>query len=322
MKRIIKMICVSAILMTVMTGCVPKNKNVVVTNYPVQFLFERLAGDRVNVQRIDKGSVPQRATIDPNYQEILKNADAIFYINELQPYWEMYRDVMSDNSKIEMVDLAEKSTLYRFQRYTTSEISGQVVTTESPYYDGIKPEDVDLYENDPFLWMDPLAMTSMARSIKDWLDVTYPDERKTFETRFNELEVELTDLQAHYNKLKSNHKPIRVVTMTPSFGNWQKSYNVEVYPMTISRYGVLPDETALQEIRTRIMADDVRYIAYEEGMPDDYVKLFNQLKTELDLKTINLSSVYTLTDAEMKDKQTYIYKMYQNLETLETIAAQ
>ncbi|QIK70211.1 zinc ABC transporter substrate-binding protein [Erysipelothrix sp. HDW6C] len=320
MKRFVTSIMAVTVLLLTLTGCVPKNKNVVVTSYPVEYLVRALAGDRVNIERLDVGANPQTSTVRDDYADVLANADVVFYINELQPYWELYRDELSDSKRsIELFDLAERSSLYTFNRYTTVEVDGSKHTLESPYYDTANFKSVDTYEKDPFLWMDPGAMTSMGRSIKDWLIEKYPDDAQQFEDRFAALEVELTNLQADYQKIRSNGKEYKIVTMTPSFGNWQRSFGIAVYPVSLSKYGVLPNEAMLNDIRTRIQQDGVKFIAYEEGMSEDQIKLYNQLKTELKLQEIKLSNLYTLSDKDVEEQFDYIIKMYQNLEALESM---
>ena len=320
MKRLIKSTLVVVMLTLMLTGCVPKNKNVVVTSYPLEYLVTTLAGDRVNVERLDVGSTPQTAQIRDDYKEVLEKADTMFYINEIQPYWEIYRDDIISNNKIEVIDMAERSSLYNFARFTTVTAANSTHVVESPYYDTPNFERVDVYDKDPFIWMDPLAMTSMARTIKDWLVATYPDDAAKFEDRFSKLEIELTSLQADFQQIKTPAVPIKIVTMTPTFGNWQKSFGVEVYPVTISKFGALPTEAMLNDIRTSIQTNNVKHIAFEEGMTEEQTALYNQLKTELSLTEIQLSNVYSLSEKDVAEQYDYIRIMYQNLETLKSIS--
>lgn len=318
MKKKIAAILSVLMLSMSLTACVPKKLNVMVTNYPVEFLVKRIAGDSVNVDNIAQGSTPQLATIRPSYDDLFEEADVLFYINELQPYFEMYSDELND-SKIELVDLAERSALYPFQRYTTIYSSDKEALIEEDYYDSQAFDITDTYDNDPMLWMDSIAMTSMARSIKDWLIEARSDDEKFFQKNFEDLEVELTQLQTNYQNIRDSETHLSFVSMTPSFGNWQRSFNLNVYPVSISKYGVLPSKEQLDVIRDRISKDGVLYIAKEENLPADYAKLYNQLKTELELEEIELSNIFTLSEKDKDDGYDYIDKMYQNLETLEAI---
>lgn len=314
MKKSILKLTVLLLILSVVSACVPRTRNVVVTNYPSQFLMERLAGNRVNIKRLDTGNIAQLATINEDYASIIKEADVLFYINELQPYWELYKDDITA-AKVQMIDLSERSAMYPFNRFTSVSVNDQKHYIESSYYEGLTI--ADSYSMDPFLWMDPLSTTSMARTMLDWLVSVYPDDEALFQENFDTLEIELVRLQADLQLLQNTTSPLRFVSVTPSFGNWQKSYNIGVYPLITSKYGVLPNEEELSIIRNRIMDDNVQFIAYEEGMSQDYIDLFNRIKIELDLTQIDLNNGFTLSAKDLESNNDYITKMYQNLETLE-----
>lgn len=313
-KNIVKLLSIS-LLMVSLTGCLRQTYEVVVTNYPVQFLVESIAKDRVNVTRLEEGSVAQRATIREDYEDILKKADVLFYINETQPYFELYEEELK-NMKGDKVDLSYYSKLYEFKRYHNVMVSDSRQTFESEYYETDLLDNADLYTDDPILWIDPIAMTSMGRSVLDYLVDRFPDQRTYFEANFEELEVDLVKLYADYQLLNTSNSIISFATMTPDYGNWQKSYGINVYPLTLSKYGVLPDEELLNVYREKIIDDGVRYIAYDDSLPDDYLKLFNKVKTELNLESIELHNLFTLTEKNIENNEDYIDLMYHNLDVL------
>lgn len=320
MKLKFRRCIVLLILLVSLTGCVPRVRNVLVTNYPTEYLMKELAGNRVNVSRLDIGNHIQTAVLVEDYKELIKKGDVIFYINELQPYWELAKDELTQ-AEIKMIDLSEFTSLYPFRRFTTLKAGdgGTSAIVEEDYYKGITPTMVDMYNQDPVLWVDPKTMTSMASTMKDWLVETYPDDASIFETNFERLKVEMVRLQADYSMLKETPSPIQLVTMSPSFGNWQKSFNISIFPVTLSKYGVLPNEEELTIIRERIINEGVEYIVFEEGMDASRLALFNQLKTELDLTEIKLSTLYNLSESDKGSNVNYLTKMYQNLETLEAL---
>ncbi len=317
MRHNLKKIILLLIMSFLVSACVPKVKTVLVTNYPTEYLMNELAGNRVKVVRLDNGSVPQTAKISNQYEMLIKDADVIFYINELQPYWELYKDEIN-SAKIQMIDLAERSSLYNFSRYSSVMVNQQKVTLELPYYEGITPETTDLYNKDPFLWMDPLAMNSIARTMLEWLIASYPDSKEAFQVNFDRLEVDLVRLQADFLKLNNNENTIKFATITPSFGNWQKSYGIEVFPIIMSKYGVLPNEDELNEIREILKSEGVKTIVKEDNLSEAQLELLKQVKAELELDEIELSNLYSLSSKDLESNSTYITKMYQNLQTLET----
>ena len=99
----------------------------------------------------------------------------------------------------------------------------------------------------------------------------------------------------------------------------KKNYNIDVYPVILSRYGVLPTDEQLQLIEQRIVNDDVKYIVYESNMTDDMIALFNKIKDDLGLVQIDLSNLSSLTDQQIADNKDYIQLMYENLSVLENL---
>ena len=88
--------------------------------------------------------------------------------------------------------------------------------------------------------------------------------------------------------------------MTPSFGNWQKSYGIEVYPVILSKYGALPTKDQLEIIKKRIRNDHVRYMAMESNLPEDMVRLREKLIQELGLIPVELNNVSSLKESDQK----------------------
>lgn len=314
-----KLLLVIVLMIVPLTGCAPKTVKVCSTVYPIHYLINQIGGNYVETCSISENIVVQRTQIVDNYQEMLKGADALFYIGGLEPYYEIYVDEIRE-SGIQMIDLSTNSAIYKFGRYVSINIDGKIVGLEKPYYDSSLFDLVNTYVNDPMIWMDPIAMTSMARTITDKLNDLMPDKAKYFEENFARLEVELARLDAEYQTLKKEYGKISIVTMTPSFGNWQKSYGVSIYPIILSKYGVLPNDEQLAFIKQQIINDGVQYIAVEPNLTPDMIALQEQLATELGLIPIRLNNLSSITKEDIKENKNYQTMMYDNLEILESIA--
>ncbi|MDD6005222.1 MAG: zinc ABC transporter substrate-binding protein, partial [Firmicutes bacterium] len=119
---------------------------------------------------------------------------------------------------------------------------------------------------------------------------------------------------------KKENKTIKFVSISASFGNWQKAYGFQIYPVCLSKYGALPSDEELEIIKKRIIDDEVKYIAYEPNMTEDMLNLFNQLETELGLTRVNLNNVSSLTVSQSANNKDYLSLMYENLNVLENMA--
>ncbi len=306
--------CLLALL--VVSGCEDKKPSVATTVYPVQYLAQRIGGAYVEVNMISEDGLIQRASIKNNYKKLLKNSDILFYIGELEPYMELYTEEIHD-SGVALFNLATKSAIYPFKRYTPIKVNGETSVVESEYYEGTVFSGIDKYQEDPILWMDPVAMTSMASDIRDCLVELYPEYKAIFDENYDVLELDLARLDADFQEVATKKENLRFVAMTPSFGNWQKSYNIQVYPISLSKYGVLPNKEQLAAIKKRISQDQVRYIAIEENLAQDMLELQNQLIDELGLVPVTLHNLSSISDADKEAGKDYLSLMYENLKTLE-----
>ena len=316
----VKLFLVSVLALFLVSGCEEKNPSIATTVYPVQYLVERIGGDDVTVSNITENTMIQRAQIKSSFQDILKDSDALFYIGGLEPYMDLYVDDIRDTG-VDMVDLATKSAIYKFERYTSTTIDGITAGTEGPYYEGEEFANLDTYDADPMLWMDPVAMTSMASDIRDYLVQKYPQYKDIVDENYDALELDLARLEADFQAIPDGKMNISFVSMTPSFGNWQKSYGIKVYPVTLSKYGALPTSDQLAAMKKRIKSDHVRYIAIEQNLSEDMEKLQQQLIDELALIPVNLNNLSSISSEDKKASKDYLTIMYDNLKALESIAS-
>ena len=316
MKKKILMFLIMAMLATSLCGCANEKATVTTTVYAVKYLIEQLAGEKVDVEYISSDEIIQRATIVEDYDEILQKTTVFFYIDELEPYLDIYPEILQ-NYDMTIVNLASLSAIYDFKRYTTIKVGDESVLKEDVYYDSTLFDHVDTYKKDPFIWLDPIAMSSMAATIKDWLCEYYPEDTLTFENRFKELQQTFVRMDAEFQSLKEI-SDIKLVTVTASFGNWQKLYGVEVYPLILSKYGVLPTDEQLAFIEQQIKANNVKYIVYDDTITDeDMLNLYQKVKDDLGLKEIDLSSLSRLSENDIEKDKNYITIMYENLTALE-----
>ena len=323
MKKILIKFLSLILLVTTLSGCGGERNTIAYTVYPIGFLVNRLTGGSVAAESVQNDVIVQRATVRSDWERVLGRAAVFLHIGQLEPYYAMYSadfNTMVPNQ----IDLSVLNAVYDFQRYTEVVSDGEITYIESPYYRGDEFNLIDTDSKDLYLWMDPIAMLSMAKDIRSWLISTYPDERNNIEDNFVTLENDLINLDAQYQALAAsnlaNNREIRFVSMTASFGNWQKTYGFQVYPIILSKYGALPNEQQLALIEKRIQEDNVRYIVYEENMTEDMIELFNRVQEDLSLTRVELSNLSSLTGGESDSGKDYLSIMYENLAVLETMA--
>ena len=314
MKRIIKTLTILVLFSLSLSGCTLAKLNVGVTTYPIQYLVNRIAMDKVNVLMYSKGQTMLRTEIVDDYQTLLETTDVLFHFGKLEPYLTLYLNELQSSS-VQLVDLTNTAGVYEFARYTTTNLEMNRISYTNPYYSGEAFAKVDMYDTDPYLWLDPITMISMAGTIKDWLIEKFPEEKQFFTENYDVLKQELAFMDADYQELWK--QDIAFVSVTPSFGNWQKAYGVRVYPLILSRYGALPSATQLALIKERIKTDEVKLIVHEPNLSEDMEALYNEVKTELELTSIELHSLTFLTEQNLLDNKDYKTIMFENLDVLE-----
>lgn len=321
--RRLKKLLLSLLIICLLSSCaVPKN-TISYTVYPIGYLLKRLVNDKLLIQQIQNEELVQQATLVDGYEKIVEESAALFHIGQLEPYIKPNLELFN-NKGLELLDLSTMNAIYKFQRYTKVETAGATTFLESAFYEGDEFDSIDMHERDLSLWVDPIAMLSMGKTINKWLQTTYPEYADVFQENCDVLELDLVQLDAEYQKfattLVQDNEEVKFVSMTSSFTNWQKTFGFQVYPVILSKYGTLPTDEQLAIIKQRIINDNVRYIVYEPNLTAEMLDLYNELKDELNLSAIQLNNLSSLTEQNIKENKDYISIMYENLNNLKSIA--
>lgn len=305
-----------------LNGCQVEKQVISYTVYPIGYLLDRIGGNRVETISLQKQEMIQRAQAVEEFDEILKRSSLLFHLGELEPYLDVNRSNI-EKSKVITNDLSSNNAIYEFKRYTRVYVDGKESYIEGPYYNSKVFDTIDVNTKDLHLWLDPISMISMAKEIKTYLASNYVEQSSYFNENYDKLVNDLVRLDAQYQllaqKCKDENKSVKFVSMSASFGNWQKAYGFQVYPVILSKYGVLPNQEQLSVIKSRIIENEVKYIAYEPNMTEDMIALFNELESELHLTRVNLSNISSLTSSQENDNKDYLSIMYENLNVLENM---
>lgn len=323
MKFLKKVLCIFTVLM--LFGCGSVKRYTAYTIYPLGYLLNRIGGNRIEPVSIQTNTLVQIANPVENWEEILSDSSVLFHIGNLEPYMDIYeKDFKSLGIDMSAGDLSILNCLYEYKRYTPVVVDNKVSYIEGPYYEGDSFNEIDVYDLDPYIWLSPSGMYCMAKDVYDYLSSNYVEQSSFFEENYNIVADELIALDASYQALASRlvkeNKSIKFVSMTGSFGCWQKDFGFQVYPVCLSKYGTLPSATQLEIIKNKIIVDGVNYIAYEPNMSEEMLELFSQLENELNLKRVTLYNISSLTSSQVETGKDYLSLMYENLSILENMA--
>lgn len=302
-----------------LTGCTIEKQNVSYSNYALGYLINRIVGNEFNVTSIQENVITPYAKLKEDYTTILDNSLIFFHLGDLEPYMETHSNVF-DKYKNYTYDIATLNSTYPFLRYTRILIDNKETFVEGPYYKGEVFDTIDTHAIDLSLWNDPIAMVSIAKDINDYFTSNYAEKAKIFNDNFSKLELELYTLESNFQALASsmreNNEEIKFVSISSSYGIFQKNYGVSIYPIVLSKYGSLPSKEQLNLMIEKIIKDNVKYIVYESNMTDEMIELFNYLETRLGLTRVYMNNLSSLTDSQLEKNQDYITLMYENLASL------
>ncbi len=306
-----------------LSSCSPNKKVISYTVYPIGFLIDRISGNTIVNNSIQNDAIIQTANLKENYKDIISDSKYFFHIGKLEPYLKIELDeIKTLGSKI--VDLSLHNAIYNFKRYSLVYFNDKESFIEDDYYDGEVFNDIDYYDKDLYLWLDPSSMISMAKYVLETISLNNFENRDFYNSNYQKLKEQLIDIDAGYqklaNKLRKENKNIKFVSLSPSFGPWQKAYGFHIYPLILSKYGAIPTDEQLELIIERIKKDDVKYIVYEPNMNSEMLALFDKVEKELKLTRINLSNLSSLTKSQLDDGKDYFSIMLENLAVLENIA--
>ena len=82
MKKKILVLLISMMCAMFLSGCELKQPKICVTMYPIQYLVDKIGGDRVTCTTIGDGNIAIRSHINADWQEQLSDADLFLYVSE------------------------------------------------------------------------------------------------------------------------------------------------------------------------------------------------------------------------------------------------
>lgn len=308
-----------------LSACKVRKTKILYSIYPIQYILTFLGKDSLqmeSIQKEDKLAI-QATTRKETSSELLKKAGIYFHLGELEPYNSVLKEEIQGTPELKNIDLSSSNAVFDFGRYVKVEKAGEFKQVVEPYYKGEEFEAVDTLKKDLFLWLVPITMLSMSKTVYNNITQLYPENKKIYQTNLEKLSEELISLDEKYqslaNRLLENKEKISFVSVSASFGSWQKAYGFETYPLVISQYGVLPNQAQLAKIEESIKNNQVHYIAHEENLSEEMEILYQTVKKDLNLKEVTLYNLASMPQSEDNQKKDYISLMYENYNQLESM---
>ena len=271
-----------AILLTT-TGCKSDDMEdieIVTTNYPNEYIIERLYGDHAKVSNIYPGGVNVNDYEFTNKQKKdFSSKDLFIYTGLIDRERSLAIDLLDYNKGLKIID--------------------------SSY---VLDNDYGMEE----VWLDPSFMLMMSQNVriglKEYIENNYLKEE--IDKNYEELKVDISELDANI-RLAVETAPYKTIVATDNNYKFLEKYGIKVY--------ILNDDTSdkdIVEINDLVENGSITKIfSYEDIKTTNNVQnLINTYPNNLEI--INSNRIIVLNDEQRKTETDYITLMNQNLDNI------
>ena len=281
MKKSKLIILILFILLTT-TGCKQDNMegiDIVVTNYPNEFIVSKLYGEHSNIESIYPDGVDiEKYKITKRQKNKYSNKDLFIYNGLIEKERNLAVNLLELNNDLKIID----SSYVLEEEYSEEE-----------------------------LWLAPSSLLMMTKNIQIGLDeyITSTYLKKEIDEAYEELKVELSELDADYRIAVENTKNKTILVNDNSLKYLEK-FGITVLSLDNE---ATPKEIA--DIESQIQNKTISYI-YIFREEEQSTNTKNIIQKYTDIKTIELHKLDNLSDKEREEKEDYFSIMNNNLELI------
>lgn len=284
MKKI-KIIGLLAILLTICfttTGCTSDNMeniNVLVTNYPNEYIAQKLYGEHSTITSIYPDGVDiDEYKVNSKQKNDFSKYDLFIYNGLIEKERNLAVDLLDLNPDLKIIDTA--------------------YVLETDY----SPEE---------LWLNPSSLLMMAQNVRLGLEEYISSDilKEKIDTSYEELKVELSELDATY-RIDVENTNTKIIVVANSALKYLEKFGLEVYCIDSDA----TDKT-ISDVQNLIDDKTISYIySFKEEELNDTVKNF--IDNNENISLLEMHKLDNITDAERNNKDDYITIIRSNLEII------
>lgn len=280
--KIFSLIIIMMIVCLLSSGCTSDNMeniNILVTNYPNEFITQKLYGNHATVSSIYPDGVDiNEYTISSKQKKDFSNYDLFIYNGLIEKERNLAVDLLELNPDLKIIDTA--------------------YVLETDY----SPEE---------LWLNPSSLLMMAQNVRIGLEEYISSNvlKTEIDEAYDALKVELSELDAKY-RIDVDNTNNKIIVVANSALKYLEKFGLEVYCIDSDA----TDKTIsnVQELINNKKVDYV-YSFVEEELNDKVKKLVDDNDN---FTVIEMHRLDNITDEERKNKETYLTIMNDNLDLI------
>lgn len=269
-------------ILVVTTGCKKDNMediNIMVTNYPNEYILTELYGKHANIKSVyPDGVIIESYKIPKKRKEDISKEELFVYTGLVDRENKLAVELLDLNNNLKIID--------------TSYI-------------------LEIENSEEELWLNPSYLLMMAKNIEMGLDeyINSSYLKKEIKSNYEKLKVKLSELDADYRVNIENSKNKIIVANNKNLKYLEK-LGLQVI--------VLDDEASektYDEVQDMISNGQISYI-YKFKDEKNSSNIDKILGDNSSIKTLELNKIINLTDKERDDNENYITIMTKNLDII------
>ena len=280
--KIFSLIIIMVLVSILSSGCTSDNMeniNILVTNYPNEFITQKLYGTHSTVSSIYPDGVDiNEYVISAKQKKDFSNYDLFIYNGLIEKERNLAVDLLELNPDLKIIDTA--------------------YVLETDY----SPEE---------LWLNPSSLLMMAQNVRIGLEEYISSNvlKTEIDEAYDSLKVELSEIDAKY-RIDVDNTNNKIIVVANSALKYLEKFGLEVYCVDSDA----TDKTIsnVQDLINNKKVDYV-YSFVEEELNDKVKKLVDDNDN---FTVIELHRLDNMTDDERKNKETYLTIMNNNLDLI------
>ena len=280
--KVFSFIIIMVLVSLLSSGCTSDNMeniNILVTNYPNEFITQKLYGTHSTVSSIYPDGVDiNEYAISSKQKKDFSNYDLFIYNGLIEKERNLAVDLLELNPDLKIIDTA--------------------YVLETDY----SPEE---------LWLNPSSLLMMAQNVRIGLEEYISSNvlKTEIDEAYDSLKVELSELDAKY-RIDVDNTNNKIIVVANSALKYLENFGLEVYCVDSDA----TDKTIsnVQDLINNKKVDYV-YSFVEEELNDKVKKLVDDNDN---FTVIELHRLDNMTDDERKNKETYLTIMNNNLDLI------
>ena len=281
MKKI-KYLLFALLIPLFLTGCTNDsmdNIEIIVTNYPNEYVVKNLYGEHSTIKSIypDGVDISTYEISNKEKNEYAKK-DLFVYNGLLEKERNLAVDLLAINPDLKIIDTA--------------------YVLETDY----SPEE---------LWLNPNSLLMMSQNVRMSLNeyVTSTYLKKEVDAAYDELKIELSEIDAEY-RVAADSTNNKIILVADSALKYLEKFGLKVICIDSDA-----NQKTLSDAEELINSGNIRYIyLFKDQKVNDNAQ--NLINNHSDVKTIELHKLDNLSDDERREKEDYISIMNDNLELI------